>query len=83
MWSFVALLAVILTNLGLLSQIIRGFRTKKLDDLSYWMMALLDIGIFCWLVYGLHIKDWFIIGANIIGVAFISMLLTMKYIFSE
>lgn len=81
-WAIVGILASILTNCGLASQVIRGLRTKKLEDLSFWMVSLLLVGMSLWLAYGVHISDWAVIGANIVGVALALALIILKKAYS-
>lgn len=79
-WGFVA---GALTSLGFLPQIIKGYRTKHLRDLSYLMNSMLGIGMCMWLLYGINKKDNVIIAANIAGVAFNLTLIAMKYYYSK
>jgi len=78
-WVLIGTLAAMITLSGLFSQIIRGFRTKRLRDLSYFMIIFLGIGMFLWLLYGLHRRDPVIIGANAIGVSSSMLLAFMKW----
>ena len=80
LWGFVA---GALTSLGFLPQIIQGYRTKHLKDLSYLMNGMLGIGMAMWLLYGISKKDIVIIAANIAGVAFNLTLMAMKYYYSR
>ena len=82
-WQIVGLIASAMIILSFLPQIYRGFRTKKLDDLSYYFVVFLGIGQFFWLLYGLHLKDLPIIITNIAGVSCNLTLITMKYLYSK
>lgn len=75
---WLGLLAGTITSSGFLPQIVRGYRTKKLDDVSYWMPLVLAIGMSLWLAYGLIINDFAIIATNIFGVACNVSLIGMK-----
>ena len=77
------LLAGAITSMGFIPQLVRGFRTKKLDDVSYYMPLVLIIGMSLWLFYGIMRKDLSIIVANFIGVGCNITLLTMKKIYQE
>jgi len=77
------LLAGAITSMGFIPQLGRGFRTKKLDDVSYYMPLVLIIGMSLWLFYGMMRKDLSIIVANFIGVGCNITLLTMKKIYQE
>ncbi len=80
LWGFVA---GAITCLGFLPQIIQGYRTKHLKDLSYMMNGMLVVGMSMWLLYGISQKDIVIIAANIVGVIFNLTLIAMKYYYSK
>lgn len=77
-WELFGLAAGAITVSGFVPQIIQGYRTKHLRDLSYMMNGLLAFGMGMWLVYGLARKDAAIIVANIAGITFNVMLILMK-----
>ena len=66
------------TSIGLIPQLIRGYRTKKLHDVSYWMPLVLASGMLLWLLYGFFRNDITIIVANSFGVFCNVLLITMK-----
>jgi len=66
------------TSVGFIPQLIRGYRTKKLQDVSYWMPLVLASGMLLWLMYGIFRHDIAIIVANSFGVSCNVLLLTMK-----
>jgi MtN3 and saliva related transmembrane protein len=76
MW--LGLTAGAVTSFGFIPQLIRGFRTKKLNDISYWMPLVLAGGMFLWLVYGVLRNDVAIIIANSFGVSCNFLLILMK-----
>lgn len=55
--------------------------TKKMQDVSPYLMALYASGTTLWLAYGIFKDDWVIIGANALGTAFNLLLLYMKRIY--
>jgi MtN3 and saliva related transmembrane protein len=77
-WTYLAFIAGALTSTGYLPQIIKGFRTKRLEDVSLLMPAVLGLGMFLWLVYGLARGDPAIIVANVVGSTFTGILVLMK-----
>lgn len=77
-WTYLAFIAGALTSTGYLPQIIKGFRTKRLEDISLLMPAVLGIGMFLWLVYGLAREDPAIIVANLVGSSLTAILVLMK-----
>ena len=66
------------TSFGFIPQLIKGYRTKKLDDISYWMPFVLLFGMSLWFLYGVLREDIAIIVANSFGVSCNVLLLLMK-----
>jgi len=77
-WVYLGLVAGALTSSGYLPQIVKGYATKKMTDVSLMMPAILGLGMFLWLLYGLHMRDIAIIVANIAGCTFTGLLVLMK-----
>ncbi len=69
------------TSVGFIPQLIRGYRTKKLHDVSYWMPVVLTSGMSLWLIYGVLRDDIAIIVANSFGVICNILLLLMKKLY--
>jgi MtN3 and saliva related transmembrane protein len=78
-WKIVGIIAAVCTTTGFIPQIIRGVRTKKLEDISPIMYILLIIGLSLWLSYGLHLGDMIIIGANAAAIVFSGFILILRY----
>jgi MtN3 and saliva related transmembrane protein len=80
-WEIVGLSAAFLTMFGFLPQVIKIYRTKSVNDLSIWAILQFMLGVFLWLVYGIHLKNFVIILAN--GVTFlilgVALILFLKY----
>ncbi len=64
-------------------QIIRGYRTRHLGDVSYWLMIMISVGMSLWIVYGIIKQDYVIIGANISTIALNLVLLGLKVKYSK
>jgi MtN3 and saliva related transmembrane protein len=75
--------AGIVTSIGFVPQLIRGYRTKKLYDISYWMPLVLACGMLLWLLYGFIRSDIAIILANSFGVFCNFLLISMKLRYSQ
>lgn len=67
-----------ITSLGFIPQLIKGYQTKKLDDISYLMPIVLAFGMLLWLIYGIFLSDLPIIAANIFGIGCNITLVVMK-----
>ena len=76
--TYLGFLAGALTSTGYLPQIVKGYRTKKMQDVSLLMPAVLGIGMLLWLVYGLAREDIVIVIANIVGSSLTALLVAMK-----
>ncbi|MBM3905089.1 MAG: hypothetical protein FJ354_00180 [Thaumarchaeota archaeon] len=75
--------AAILVTGSFVPQVIRGYRTKSLNDVSYWLMITICAGLSLWIGYGIIKQDWVIIGANISTIALNVTLLTLKIKYSK
>jgi MtN3 and saliva related transmembrane protein len=78
-WKIVGIIAAVCTTTGFIPQIIRGVRTKKLEDISPIMYVLLIIGLSMWLSYGVHLKDVIIIAANAAALVLSVFILILRY----
>ena len=76
------LVAGAVTSMGFIPQLIRGYRTKELDDVSYFMPSILAIGMSLWFLYGFFVQQFPIIVANAFGIGCCIVLLAMKKIYS-
>jgi len=75
--------AGVLILAGWVPQIIKGYRTKKLDDVSKYLMILLASGAFLWILYGIEKDDPFIIGVNVAAIVLTMIVLAMKFKYSK
>ena len=78
-------LSIIVTVAGVLilswvQQLVKGYRTKSLKDISRYLLLLILAGATLWLIYGFAVGDVFIIGTN---VAAIVLMLTVYIIKKE
>ncbi|MBU1998019.1 MAG: hypothetical protein KKE64_00810, partial [Candidatus Omnitrophica bacterium] len=56
-WEIVGFSAAVLTMFGFLPQVIKIYRTKSVKDISLLAILQFTLGIFLWLVYGLHLNN--------------------------
>ena len=66
-----------------LPQIIKGLRTKEMDDVSVWLIVTLIVGLSLWVVYGIVKVDIVISGGNSVGVLLNLVLLLLKLRYSR
>ena len=77
--SILAIAASVLILSGWVPQIVKGYRTKKLKDISKYLMALVAIGATLWMWYGFEKNDIFIIGVNVAAIGLTLTVLAMKF----
>jgi MtN3 and saliva related transmembrane protein len=82
MFTWLGVAAGVITSLGFIPQLFRGYKTKRLDDISYWMPLVLAFGMSLWLMYGILRDDFAIIIANTFGAMCNLLLILMKKIYS-
>jgi len=76
--GIVGIAAGILILSGWVPQIIKGYRTKRLNDVSSYLMICIFAGAVLWLVYGIEIDDIYIIGVNVAAMFLTMTVLCMK-----
>ena len=81
--SATGILASIFALSSTVPQIIKGKKTKKMDDVSVWLILALIVGLFLWVVYGIAKSDVVIIGGNTVGVILNVVLLVLKIKYSR
>jgi MtN3 and saliva related transmembrane protein len=64
-------------------QIIRGTKTKEMDDVSVWLILALIAGLSLWVIYGIAKSDIVIAGGNSVGVTLNVILLLLKVKYSR
>ncbi len=77
--SILAIVAGIMILAGWVPQIIKGYKPKKLDDISKYLMILVAGGAFLWILYGIEKDDSFIIGVNVAAIVLTMIVLSMKF----
>jgi MtN3 and saliva related transmembrane protein len=68
----------VLTTLCWLPQAIKIIRDKETRSISLTTTAAFTLGVALWLIYGLAIDDWPLIGSNAITLMLMVPILTMK-----
>jgi MtN3 and saliva related transmembrane protein len=78
-WTLIGVIAAVLTMFGFVPQIIKILRTKSASDVSLATVVQFIIGVSFWLVYGIHLRDAIIIGANAITCVTLMVLLRLYF----
>ena len=76
--TILGIAAGILILSGWVDQIIKGYKTKSLKDVSKYLMLFISGGSILWLIYGIIVSDVFIIGTNIAAIVLMMIVLFMK-----
>lgn len=79
--EIIGLIAGIITSMGFLPQLFKSYKTEKLDDISYFMPAVLSLGMGIWFVYGYLINSIAVMAANSFGIFCCICLIFMKNIY--
>lgn len=82
-WVILGLIAGALTTSGYIPQIVKGYRTKKMHDVSILMVSILCVGMSLWIVYGYLVSDLALLVSNIVGTTFLSVLIAMKLHYAD
>ncbi len=81
MWSILGIFAAICTTVGFLPQLIRGIKTKELNDVSPVMLTLMLAGGSLWLAYGIHLKNLIIALANGVTLILVIAIFTLRFLY--
>jgi MtN3 and saliva related transmembrane protein len=77
----IGIIAGILVLSSFIPQLHKAYKTKRMTDVSIYLMALIASGMFLWVVYGIIRKDPVIIVTNASGfiLNIILMILKLRY----
>ena len=64
--TLLGLAAGALTTSAFLPQVVKAWRTRSTQDLSFGTFILFNVGILMWLLYGIVIRDLPIIVTNLV-----------------
>jgi len=76
--DFVGATGAVLTTLCWLPQALKVIHEKETRALSLPATVAFSLGVVLWLVYGLAIGDWPLIGSNAVTLALMAPILAMK-----
>ena len=77
------LIAGAVTSMGYLPQLYKGYKTKKLEDVSYYMFGILAIGMSMWFIYGVLRNAVAVMIANAFGIICSLTVIIMKKRYSN
>jgi MtN3 and saliva related transmembrane protein len=76
--TVIGLVAGLITTLGFVPQVIKGYRSGRMEDVSLFMPIVLMVGMSLWLVYGIFLNDLPIIFWNAVAIALNAVMLLLK-----
>ena len=68
-WTILGISAASLTMFGFVPQIIKMWKTHSVKDVSGLTLFQFGAGATLWMLYGIHLHDFVVIGANAITLA--------------
>ena len=77
LWIVLGVLAASLTMFGFVPQIIKMWKTHSAKDVSGLTLVQFGAGVTLWMLYGIHRKDYIIIGAN--AVSLVTLIIALGY----
>jgi MtN3 and saliva related transmembrane protein len=75
--------AAILTTACYLPQVFHTYKTRDVAGISLMMYLFLLGGVVCWLVYGVLRETWPLVVSNLITIAMLASIITMKLKFGK
>jgi MtN3 and saliva related transmembrane protein len=76
--QLIGTIGTVLTTICWAPQAWRLIRHRNTHAISLVASATMFAGQICWLIYGLALNDWPLIGSNAISIMFTTVILTMK-----
>ncbi|MCG7843961.1 MAG: SemiSWEET transporter [Methanomassiliicoccales archaeon] len=76
--TLLGLAAGFITTSGFIPQIIKGYRTGSMEDVSLIMPLILMAGMTLWLMYGMYLQDLPIIFWNAVAIGLNVVLVLLK-----
>jgi MtN3 and saliva related transmembrane protein len=68
-WMVLGIAAALLTMFGFVPQIVKMWKTHLANDVSGLTLIQFGVGVTLWMLYGIHLRDFIIIGANAVSLA--------------
>ncbi len=75
LWKFVGIVAALLTMFGFVPQIVKMWKTHSVEDVSGLTLFQYSAGSTLWMLYGMHLQDFIVIGANVVSLVTLSIAL--------
>lgn len=76
--EWVGFAAAFLTSVSFIPQAVMTIRTRNTSGISRGMYAMFTVGVALWLAYGVYLKSWPMIAANVVTLALAATILALK-----
>ena len=76
-------LAALISVLSLMPQVLKTWRSRSAQDLSYFWLLMALAGTALWVAYGSLKSDWSVLAANALVGAMVVALLAMKRAYAK
>lgn len=76
--EWIGAVAGTLTTVAFVPQVLKTWRSKSANDLSFAMFGVFSAGLALWLIYGLLIHAWPVVAANAVTLLLAGAILAMK-----
>jgi MtN3 and saliva related transmembrane protein len=74
----IGIVAGVLVLSSFIPQLLKAYKTKRMIDVSIYLMGLIATGMFLWIIYGIIRSDLVIIGTNVSGFILNVILIGLK-----
>lgn len=75
--------AAVLSTAAFIPQVLKTWKTKKAEDVSYALLVAFCSGCFCWVIYGYLIQAYAVLIANTITLSLNLVILGLKLSFGK
>jgi MtN3 and saliva related transmembrane protein len=76
--EWIGFAAAFLTSVSFIPQAVMTIRTKNTSGISRGMYSMFTLGVALWLAYGIYLKSWPMIVANVVTLALAATILALK-----
>jgi len=80
--TIIGLVAGLITTMGFVPQVVKGYRSGRMEDVSLFMPIVLMLGMGLWLVYGILLNDLPIIFWNAVAIVLNAVMVLLKLRFN-
>jgi MtN3 and saliva related transmembrane protein len=82
-WTILGIGAASLTMFGFVPQIVKMWTTHSVKDVSGLTLIQFSVGATLWILYGIHLQDFIVVGANAISLVTLLIALGLYWNLSQ